>query len=500
MARASYSLNSYVGGATAALVSGTITAAATVITISGTSVTWGSLGSTGGWFGALNYGAINEEKIYVPSGLYPWSSGVVTLSGVVRGVDGTTASGFSGVKFVAPVLTATDLQEANFLVNTLLGNILVVSGQALLSNGTTLTFGTAVSSQFVTTAVGVETTRAETAEALLQPYANVNTAGKNALINGGMEIWQRGTSFSPTNSINYCNDRWCAQSTASNLTVSQGTSSPPTGFKYFTKIVATSTTSSTFFYGQSIESLNVIPFQGRVVTVSFQYQIPTNLSGQVQVLVKYSTGTDSNLVNAGTGVTATSGVNVDPSTGLMTNNSSWTPASITLTVPSTATSLAVQFSTSPNTVNAAEFDVTGVQLELGSVATPFSRAGGSIGGELALCQRYYCKSYDTATAPQTTSNSDGAVTVQGTSIPNNNAVASVQFPVTMRARPTVTVYSWTSATAATISNFATGADEAAGSGTVLYYGNSGFTINNQSGGTVTSAGGYFFHYVANAEL
>jgi len=142
VARASYSLNSYVGGATPALVSGTITSSSTTITISGTSAAWGTLGSTGGWFGALNYGSINEEKVYVPSGLYSWSSGVVTLSGVVRGVDGTTASGFTGVKFVAPVLTAIDLQEANFLVNTLLGNIAVVSGQAILSNGTTLTFGT----------------------------------------------------------------------------------------------------------------------------------------------------------------------------------------------------------------------------------------------------------------------------------------------------------------------------------------------------------------------
>ena len=37
----------------------------------------------------------------------------------------------------------------------------------------------------------------------------------------------------------------------------------------------------------------------------------------------------------------------------------------------------------------AYWEMAQCQLEIGSAATPFARAGGSIGGELALCQRYY---------------------------------------------------------------------------------------------------------------
>jgi hypothetical protein len=64
--------------------------------------------------------------------------------------------------------------------------------------------------------------------------------------------------------------------------------------------------------------------------------------------------------------------------------------SATFTLPTNTTEFGYWFYYSPTgTAGAADyFDITGVQVEVGSVATAFSRAGATIQGELAACQRY----------------------------------------------------------------------------------------------------------------
>jgi len=154
MARTAYTPNSYVGGANAATLYGNIGAIDTTLTITGTNTTWGNLGSTGGFNLAINYGQLTEEKIYVPSGSYNWSSGAVTFTGVSRGVDGTTAgSQFTGY-IIVPVLTAVDLQESNTLVSQTLQTVTTVSGQSLISNGTTLTYGVSANEVQIQTIMG----------------------------------------------------------------------------------------------------------------------------------------------------------------------------------------------------------------------------------------------------------------------------------------------------------------------------------------------------------
>jgi hypothetical protein len=83
------------------------------------------------------------------------------------------------------------------------------------------------------------------------------------------------------------------------------------------------------------------------------------------------------------------------------------------------------------------FWLTGVQLEVGSVATEFERR--SYGQELALCQRYYEKSYDVDVSPGTNTTS-GAPYLTGSTDGGNNQGIPIFFKVTKRASPTMTAY------------------------------------------------------------
>ncbi len=144
MARSPYSLNSYVGGASPAALLFTINNSTTTVVVSGTNSSWNTLGSTGGFFLALNYGTVTEEKIWVPSGTYNWSSPPVTLNNVQRNVDGTSAQNLNAGDPVVPILTGIDLQEANLLVAQILGSgtLIAASGQAVISTGAGITYGT----------------------------------------------------------------------------------------------------------------------------------------------------------------------------------------------------------------------------------------------------------------------------------------------------------------------------------------------------------------------
>jgi hypothetical protein len=269
---------------------------------------------------------------------------------------------------------------------------------------------------------------------LLQTSTLSSQAGKNAIINGGFDIWQRGTSFTVASSSvsTYAADRWMPYRGATGLTVTRQTVSDTTNLptiRYALRAQRDSGNTSTLDYSirTSIETANSIPFAGQAVTLSFYGRKGANYSSTsslLNVVLQSGTGTDQNNISGYTGQ-----ANVINSTATLTTT--WQRFTFTATVGATATELAAQFYSNPTgTAGAADyFEITGVQLELGSYATTFSRAGGTIQGELAACQRYYWQTGLRA------SRSFGVAQFVNTV----DGIAFVALPVTMRVNPSNSV-------------------------------------------------------------
>jgi hypothetical protein len=238
-------------------------------------------------------------------------------------------------------------------------------------------------------------------------YGNQNP---NVIINGGFDIWQRGTSFTANG---FTADRWRIDR-PTGATVSQETSDVPTGFRFALKQLSTASNSYTQF-GQQIEFLNCVNLQNRTVTISFWMKALASTSGSTNVTVRTRT---SATVDA---AILFSGANVDTT---VVTSTSWARYSVTRTF-TTFGALSLEFALPANVTNDG-FLLTGVQVEAGQTATTFRRNANSIQGELAACQRYYWRSV---------SGSNSSVHGFGLSLNNSLAMVPVVFPVTMRTVP-----------------------------------------------------------------
>jgi len=179
----------------------------------------------------------------------------------------------------------------------------------------------------------------------------------------------------------------------------------------------------------SLESNDSYKFQGQTATLSFYARAGSNFSASgnlINPVVAYGTGIDQNAyLNGFTNQAYLVNTTVSITT-------SWVRYSYTFSIPSTATQLATWFVSSPTgTAGTNDYwDITGVQLELGTVATPFSRAGGTYQGELAACQRYYQRISADA------SSSIAAIAL-GFGTATTNGCALIPTKISMRIVPSV---------------------------------------------------------------
>ena len=198
---------------------------------------------------------------------------------------------------------------------------------------------------------------------------------QNFIINGNFDIWQRGTSFAALSG--YCADRW-TNGGGSNATVSQESTTIQDGSTYSLKITGTGASNfqnlTTY-----LESGMVNALAGKTIVLSAYVRANATFSGTL--LIQISTGT---LADTTSGTwTAQATQTVTPTT------SGWTRVQTSYTVPSGTKGLRFEINYSTVQANGAIVYWSQVQAEIGSTPTQFKRAGGTIQGELAACQRYY---------------------------------------------------------------------------------------------------------------
>jgi len=251
--------------------------------------------------------------------------------------------------------------------------------------------------------------------------------GRNVLINGGFDFWQRGTSFSTTLSayVNYYTaDRWTIVSQGTPAVTISQQNADTLGFGKALRFgrTAGNTSTSIITASQVMESAESAKLAGKTVTLSFSYKSGANLPA-LSAELRTGTQTDSGIPSllAGGWTSPTSAI-----TASVSLTSTTTRVSYTVTLPTNTNQIAVIFYYTPSgTAGANEWaQVEGVQLEAGSVATSFVRAGNTLQGELAACQRYYWQLSSTVIYTY----SSGAGQFR----------APVYFPVSMRTAPTVT--------------------------------------------------------------
>lgn len=301
---------------------------------------------------------------------------------------------------------------------------------------------------------------------------------RNRLINGKMQVQQRGAAVLSAGANVYTADRWFYRATGaapSAITYAGGGGRVEdgltiTGNTGLTKLVVAQRIEAEnclAIYNSSSLTVSAVmrnlPFGGsRVVTVNL-YQAGSRDNFSSKTLLASATITIS-------GVLFTHSVTLSPSSVLFNNG------------------YELEFDFGAVDASTTVL-LTSVQLENGTVATQYEDR--TFGTELALCQRYFCKTFPLATAPAQNAGPNGAIGFVSQAAVLSSALW--RFPVEMRTDPsTVTTFS----TNAANGNWSTNVDTPTAS--VVHAGSTGIEIRAS---TPSAAGrGYTIHATASAEL
>jgi len=299
-------------------------------------------------------------------------------------------------------------------------------------------------------------------------------SNRNLIINGAMQVAQRGTSFSDINN-EYLVDRFKhVKNNTDQLVVNASQSSTsPTGFSNSLKIsIGTAETTldadESFVIQQHVEAQNlqhILNGTSEAKSVTMSFWVRSNKTGTYTMALRKPDNTDRNQSKEYTisaadtwehksltfsGDTSGGGINNDNGAGFFCDWWLAGGSNVTGGTMDTWANTATQ-RLSTNQVNlmdsaSNEWYITGVHLEVREQATPFAHR--SSGDELARCQRYYYQTVYRGSADTTL--------LSGTAASGTVAAqCGDSFPVTMRSAPAVGYNGSITAYDATVNNAVT---------------------------------------------
>ena len=295
----------------------------------------------------------------------------------------------------------------------------------------------------------------------------VNTGGfmRNRIINGAFDIWQRGTSFTSSSVNEYSADRWRTEGYNTNSVISQqtftvGQTAVPGYPRYFCRVTTSSAPSNYWAFQQRIEC-------------------PHNINGDGTYTLSFWVKAVSGTIAAGT---FKYGINDNSTYSNPAITTTWQKISVTQTLSGVSESsgyLSIYIVSIGSGVSSLSVDIASVQVEVGSVATPFEREIYS--QTLAKCQRYL---------PVFDASSGTGARLIGVGRGTTNADVFFQFLVQPRVPAT-------GATVSSVSDFSifNPGNSGTGSPTAIAFNLSGITqctlYTTSTAGTPTIAAGSF---------
>ena len=202
-----------------------------------------------------------------------------------------------------------------------------------------------------------------------KPSSEVSGLSPNILINGGMDFWQRGTTFTNPVTVSYAADRWKIGISGGSptSTVTKDTTDFDTGTASL-KVNITVTGGATVYFVQQILE-NYENYRNK--TVTFTVRVKCSSAGLIQSNIFDGVTNTNSAVNVGTG---------------------WETLTVIKTLSSAIANLAVYVGFIPNlggstSASVSTFNVDSAMMVVGSEPTAFIPKDTQV--ELAQCQRYY---------------------------------------------------------------------------------------------------------------